>query len=71
MAKSNIITITNKLLLLRDGVLQMFGPTNQVLDALNKQNQQLLLQRQQQEQAQQQEQQKIANDQPAAISEQE
>jgi ATP-binding cassette subfamily C exporter for protease/lipase len=37
--RASTISITNKLLLLRDGVLTMFGPTNQVLAALQEQNQ--------------------------------
>lgn len=32
--RTNVIGVTNKLLLLRDGVLNMFGPTNDVLNAL-------------------------------------
>ncbi|MDO9311566.1 MAG: type I secretion system permease/ATPase, partial [Nitrosomonas sp.] len=35
-----IISATNKLLLLHDGMAKMFGPTNQVLEALTKQQQQ-------------------------------
>ena len=35
--RTSIIGITNKLLLLRDGVTQMFGPTQDVLNALNEQ----------------------------------
>ncbi|SDH03418.1 type I secretion system permease/ATPase [Nitrosomonas sp. Nm132] len=38
--RTSIIAGTNKLLLLREGVLQMFGPTNQVLAELGKQQQQ-------------------------------
>lgn len=72
--RTTIIGITTKLLLLRDGVLQMFGPTGQVLEALNKQNQQQqLLLKQQEQQAQQQEaqpQKTLPNDQLAALSEQ-
>jgi ATP-binding cassette subfamily C exporter for protease/lipase len=55
--RTSIIAGTNKLLLLREGVLQMFGPTNQVLAELGKQQQQaqqaqqaLLAQRQAKEQ---------------------
>ena len=40
--RTSIITATNKLLLLREGVLQKFGPTNQVLAELSKQQQQAL-----------------------------
>lgn len=39
--RTSIITATNKLLLLREGVLQKFGPTNQVLAELSKQQQAL------------------------------
>lgn len=39
--RTSIISITNKLLLLRDGVSQMFGPTDQVLAALSQQAQQI------------------------------
>jgi ATP-binding cassette subfamily C exporter for protease/lipase len=53
--RTSIIGITNKLLLLRDGVAQMFGPTDQVLNALTQANQQQMQQAQQaQQQAQQQ-----------------
>ena len=38
--RTSVIGVTNKLLLLRDGVAQMFGPTNEVLTALNQQAQQ-------------------------------
>ncbi|OWW18996.1 peptidase [Noviherbaspirillum denitrificans] len=38
--RTSVIGVTNKLLLLRDGVAQMFGPTNEVLNALNQQAQQ-------------------------------
>ncbi len=38
--RPGIISTTTKLLLLRDGVGQMFGPTDQVLAALNQQQQQ-------------------------------
>ena len=37
--RNSAISVTNKLLLLRDGVLTMFGPTNQVLAALQEQAQ--------------------------------
>jgi ATP-binding cassette, subfamily C, bacterial exporter for protease/lipase len=55
--RTSIIGSTSKLLLLRDGVAQMYGPTNQVLAALNDANQQqaqLAAQQQAQLQAQQQ-----------------
>ncbi|MEC4722929.1 type I secretion system permease/ATPase [Noviherbaspirillum sp. CPCC 100848] len=38
--RTSIIGVTNKLLLLREGVAQMFGPTNDVLAALQQQAQQ-------------------------------
>lgn len=48
--RTNIIGVTNKLLILRDGMLSMFGPTQDVLNALNEANQKQL-QAQQQAQA--------------------
>ncbi len=39
--RTSVIGATNKLLLLRDGVAQAFGPSNEVLAALAKQNQQI------------------------------
>jgi ATP-binding cassette subfamily C exporter for protease/lipase len=48
--RTSIISVTSKLLLLRDGVAQMYGPTDQVLNALNQANSQA---QQQQLQAQQ------------------
>ncbi|MEN9867441.1 MAG: hypothetical protein RL748_3031, partial [Pseudomonadota bacterium] len=49
--RTSIIGSTSKLLLLRDGVAQMYGPTDQVLNALNQANaQQAQLQAQQQAQ---------------------
>ncbi len=38
--RTSIITATSKLLFLRDGVIQMFGPSSQVLAELTKQQQQ-------------------------------
>jgi ATP-binding cassette subfamily C exporter for protease/lipase len=38
--RTSVIGITSKLLLLRDGVAQLFGPRDQVLTALNQANQQ-------------------------------
>lgn len=38
--RTSVIGVTNKLLLLRDGIAQMFGPTNEVLAALTQQAQQ-------------------------------
>ena len=37
--RTSIISATNKLLLLHDGIAKMFGPTNQVLEALAQQQQ--------------------------------
>jgi ATP-binding cassette subfamily C exporter for protease/lipase len=51
--RTNVIGATNKLLLLREGTAAMFGPTRDVLAALNEANQKAL-QTQQQAQAQQQ-----------------
>ncbi len=56
--RTNAIGITNKLLLLRDGVVEMFGPTNAVLQALQ--------QKQQKQQQQLQQAQAAAQAQPAA-----
>jgi ATP-binding cassette subfamily C exporter for protease/lipase len=47
--RSSILGVTNKLLVLRDGVTAMFGPTTEVINALN----QGIAQAQQQQQAQQ------------------
>jgi ATP-binding cassette, subfamily C, bacterial exporter for protease/lipase len=44
--RTNVIGVTNKLLLLRDGMGQLFGPTNEVLAALQQQTQQTQLARQ-------------------------
>jgi len=38
--RTSIIATTTKLLLLRDGAVQMFGPTNQVLASIAQANQQ-------------------------------
>ena len=51
--RTSVIGITNKLLLLRDGMSDMFGPTDQVLGLLQ-QNAQKALQAQQAQQAQEQ-----------------
>jgi ATP-binding cassette subfamily C exporter for protease/lipase len=40
--RTSVISVTTKLLLLRDGVVSMFGPTNQVLAALQESNQKQL-----------------------------
>jgi ATP-binding cassette subfamily C exporter for protease/lipase len=45
--RTNIISATTKLLLLRDGVVSMYGPTNQVLQALQEQNQKQAMAQQQ------------------------
>jgi len=37
--RTSAIGITNKLLLLRDGAVELFGPTKQVLQALQEKNQ--------------------------------
>lgn len=49
--RTSVIGATNKLLLLRDGAVQAFGPTNDVLAALTKANQQQAQQVQQAQQA--------------------
>lgn len=38
--RTSIISVTNKLLLLQDGTVKMFGPTNQIIEKLTKQQQQ-------------------------------
>lgn len=50
--RTSIISVTSKLLLLRDGVAQMYGPTDQVLNALNQANSQAQQQLQAQQAAQ-------------------
>jgi ATP-binding cassette, subfamily C, bacterial exporter for protease/lipase len=45
--RTSVISITSKLLLLRDGVAQLFGPSDQVLAALNQANKQAAQQAQQ------------------------
>jgi ATP-binding cassette subfamily C exporter for protease/lipase len=52
--RTTVLGITTKLLLLRDGTAQAFGPRDQVLAALNQANQQVQMQLQAQQQAQQQ-----------------
>lgn len=52
--RTSIISATNKLLLLRDGVAQAFGPTDQVMAALQEVNQKAQAQQQAQQQAAQQ-----------------
>jgi ATP-binding cassette subfamily C exporter for protease/lipase len=61
--RTSVLSVTSKLLLLRDGVAQAFGPRDQVIEALNKSNQQAAQQIQQQQvqqQAQQAQQQAMA-----------
>jgi ATP-binding cassette subfamily C exporter for protease/lipase len=73
--RTSVIGITNKLLLLRDGATQLFGPTNEVLKALAEANQKQALQAQQAQQARQQQleaQTRVAaNSETAAATEQE
>jgi ATP-binding cassette subfamily C exporter for protease/lipase len=52
--RTSIIGATNKLLVLRDGTVALFGPTQQVLQALQEQNQKALQAAQAQRAAQQQ-----------------
>lgn len=69
--RTNIIGATNKLLLVRDGVAQAFGPTNQVLNAIAQANQQALQQAQlAQQQANAQAQLAAATNAAAAVTEQ-
>lgn len=58
--RTSVLGATNKLLLMRDGVAQAFGATNEVLAALSKANQQAQMQAQQAQQA------KLAQQQAAA-----
>ncbi|GAB3412919.1 type I secretion system permease/ATPase [Massilia agilis] len=51
--RTSAIGATNKLLLMRDGMGQMFGPTQDVLNALNEQNKKAMLAAQQAQAAQQ------------------
>jgi ATP-binding cassette subfamily C exporter for protease/lipase len=60
--RTSVIGVTTKLLLLRDGSAQMFGPTADVLKALQQQNQQA------QQQAQQAQQIAQAPAQPAPVA---
>jgi ATP-binding cassette subfamily C exporter for protease/lipase len=52
--RTNVIGVTSKLLLLRDGTAHMFGPTNDVLAALQQTQQQQMQQAQQAQMARQQ-----------------
>ncbi|UGQ45472.1 type I secretion system permease/ATPase [Massilia endophytica] len=67
--RTSAIAATNKLLVLRDGVVQMFGPTRDVLQALGEANQKQLQQQQAAAQAQQQARAAAAADKPAATTE--
>ncbi|MBV6320441.1 type I secretion system permease/ATPase [Duganella violaceipulchra] len=70
--RTSAIGITNKLLLLRDGVVDVFGPTDQVLAALQQANQKnALAQQQAQAQAQQAQQQAQQAQQQAQQAQQE
>lgn len=51
--RTSAIGITNKLLLLRDGAVELFGPTKQVLQALQEKNQKQMQAQAQAQQAQQ------------------
>lgn len=64
--RTSVLGVTNKLLLMRDGVAQAFGPRDDVLNALNQANQQQQQAQQQAQQAQQQAQQAQSASQPAA-----
>lgn len=69
--RTSAIGVTNKLLLLRDGTVGLFGPTQQVLQALQEQNQKAAAMHQQaiaQQQAQQQAAQQAAAEQAAAAA---
>ena len=50
--RTNALSITNKMLLLRDGVVELFGTTEQVMNALQQSQQQQLAQQQELHQAQ-------------------
>ena len=67
--RPNIISVTTKLLLLRDGVGQLFGPTAQVLAALQEQNQKAQQAQQAQNQAQAEAQARLANETAATVQE--
>lgn len=68
--RTSAISVTNKLLLLRDGSAAMFGPTDQVLAALNENNQKLIQAQQQaaQQLATQQAEQQIADGNAASVA---
>lgn len=50
--RTTVLGVTNKLLLMRDGGVQAFGPTKDVLAALQEANQKMMLQQQQAQQQQ-------------------
>jgi len=54
--RTTVLGATNKLLLMRDGAVQAFGPTNEVLGALQEANKKAMLAQQQAQQAAQQQQ---------------
>ena len=66
--RTSAIGVTNKLLLLRDGVAEMFGPTQQVLAALAEANQKQAQAQQATQQAQQQAQRAPAAAAPAVVA---
>jgi ATP-binding cassette subfamily C exporter for protease/lipase len=66
--RTNALAVTNKLLLLRDGMAQMFGPTNEVIAALNEANQKAQTQAQQQAEQRAQQQALLAQQAQAAAS---
>jgi len=67
--RTSVIGATNKLLLLRDGTVTMFGPTNQVLQALQEANQkQVEAQQQAAQRASQADAQHVAQQQAAAAA---
>jgi ATP-binding cassette subfamily C exporter for protease/lipase len=67
--RTSVIGATNKLLLLRDGTVTMFGPTNQVLQALQEANQkQVDAQQQAAQRASQADAQHVAQQQAAAAA---
>jgi ATP-binding cassette subfamily C exporter for protease/lipase len=68
--RSSVIGSTNKLLLLRDGTAQLFGPTNEVVAALTQANQQAAQQAQQAQIARQQAQGGDAANDQAIVTEQ-
>jgi ATP-binding cassette subfamily C exporter for protease/lipase len=49
--RTNVLGLTTKLLVLRDGAMQFFGPSQEVMNAIVQQNQQIQAQRQARSQA--------------------